>query len=174
MLGEVDEPHFAYFSRALLTRSRVIDHPVRVLRIEMRAADEHHQMIGLSLRRLSEVKQIARLQGADVAADAACVQADEGLCVGELRIAYWWTAGDAKQLPTVRLRPGRRTDVGKRWREGKRNVPRTFGCVRAQRLTIRKTNQRRAVDNFRRRSFELRVSEKNKPRSKGGLIGRVR
>ncbi len=51
MLRQIVQPYLANLARAVVTRSRVIDDPVRVLRIEERSANEHHEVIGLLLRR---------------------------------------------------------------------------------------------------------------------------
>ena len=84
---EIGRAGLSHFARtAVISRPCVVDDEIGRGRIERRAADVNHQVIGRVLRRLLVVEDVARAERADVARDEPRVEADERLCVGELRV----------------------------------------------------------------------------------------
>src|SRR5262249_55724149 len=82
-VGETYLPHLA--RSAVVSRPGVVDEEVGCRRVEPRQADIDHQVIGLLLRRLLKIEEIAWPQSADVPRDQARVVVDDRPRVGELR-----------------------------------------------------------------------------------------
>jgi hypothetical protein len=55
-----------------------------MVRIEERAADKDHQVIGLRLARLPEIQQVTRREGGDVSPERSAIECDERTRVGKL------------------------------------------------------------------------------------------
>ena len=68
MRHQLAKRHFSYFTAGGALGACVIHDPVVLGRLEQRATDEHHQVIGTAIG-VAEEQQIAWLQGPEVASE---------------------------------------------------------------------------------------------------------
>lgn len=75
---------FADLAPPAIHFSRVVNNPIRMLRLKVRTPDKKHRVIGLGLPWLAVKENVARPRRPDVARDNECVVVKERRCVREL------------------------------------------------------------------------------------------
>jgi hypothetical protein len=140
----------------------------------VRAADEHHQVIGIALSGLPEIQQVPGAQRARVAAKRLAVETDQGFRVGEFGVLRRGAGADPEQPQRARLGAGRGTHIGELRREGQARAADPLRRVRAQRFANGVAHQRRAIDHVRGAALELGIGEQDEPCPERRAVGLVR